>query len=422
MIIPSIDLQDGQTVQLIGGKKKALEAGDPQPIAERFGRVGEIAVIDLDAAMGKGRQDALITPLLRTARCRVGGGIRDVEAAIRWLDAGACKVILGTAAKPAILEKLPRERVIAALDAVHGEIVVEGWQKKTGERVEQQIEALRPYVGGFLITFVEREGQMVGMDLAQVARLKDAAGDAELTVAGGVARAEEIGALDAMGVDAQVGMALYTGAFDLADALASCLRSDRPDGLWPTVITDPLGVALGLAYSDLESLRVALAQGVGAYASRKRGLWIKGAVSGATQRLQRVDLDCDRDTLRFVVEQTPPGFCHKDRWDCWGEAWGLRALQSTLAARLQDAPAGSYTRRLLEDPTLLTAKLREEAQELSEAVGKEATAAEAADVLYFTMVAAMRAGVGLEEISAEMDRRARKITRRPGDAKPKEGE
>ena len=129
MIIPSIDLQSGNAVQLIGGKEKELDAGDPRPIAELFGRVGEIAVIDLDAALGTGNNRDTILDLLGRAPCRVGGGIRDVDTARFWLDAGARKIILGTAARPDILEQLPRERVIAALDAVDGEVVEEGWTK-----------------------------------------------------------------------------------------------------------------------------------------------------------------------------------------------------------------------------------------------------------------------------------------------------
>ena len=117
MIIPSIDLMNGQAVQLIGGKEKSLDAGDPRPIARRFARAGEVAVIDLDAALGRGDNRDLIKQLLAIAPCRVGGGIRDIETARQWLDAGAVKVILGTKAIPEILEKLPRDRVMAALDA-----------------------------------------------------------------------------------------------------------------------------------------------------------------------------------------------------------------------------------------------------------------------------------------------------------------
>ncbi|MGE3292515.1 MAG: HisA/HisF-related TIM barrel protein, partial [Geminicoccaceae bacterium] len=160
MIVPSIDLQGGQTVQLVGGAAKAIDAGDPTPIAERFSLAGEIAVIDLDAAMRKGSNAALIEGLLPRFACRVGGGIRDVETAVRWLDQGARKVILGTAARPEILSRLPRERVIAALDARHGEVVVEGWQEGTGRGILERIAELKPYAAGFLVTFVELEGRM----------------------------------------------------------------------------------------------------------------------------------------------------------------------------------------------------------------------------------------------------------------------
>ncbi|MCB9536923.1 MAG: phosphoribosyl-ATP diphosphatase [Myxococcales bacterium] len=417
MIVPSIDLMGGHAVQLVGGKTLELDAGDPRPIADRFGLAGEVAVIDLDAALSQGDNRAVIHDLLGRARCRVGGGIRSVEAALDWLDAGAEKVILGTAARPDVLDKLPRERVIAALDAVDGEVVVEGWRTRTGATVLDRMAELRPYVGGFLVTFVEREGRLGGSRVDQVAALVEAAGDARVTVAGGVTTADELAAIDRLGADAQVGMALYKNHLHLADAIAAPLRSDRPDGLWPTVICDPHGVALGLAYSDAESLRVAVDRGVGAYHSRSRGLWVKGETSGATQRLLAIDVDCDRDTLRFTVEQSAPGFCHEDTWTCWGPAKGLPALARTLAARAVDAPAGSYTRRLLDDPVLLGKKLLEEAGELRDAEDAEQVAWEAADVMYFALVAAARAGVTLADIEAHTDRRSRRVRRRKGDAK-----
>jgi len=303
MIIPSIDLMGGQTVQLVGGKEHALDAGDPVPIARRFGRVGEIAVIDLDAALGQGSNRALVEATCRLARCRVGGGIRDEATARHFLDAGASKIILGTAARPELLSKLPRERVIVALDAVDGEVVVEGWRTKTGATIAERMRELRDLAGGFLVTFVEREGRMQGTALERVAELCEAAGSSALTIAGGVTTAHEIAELDRMGVDAQVGMALYTGTIDLADAFAAPLVSDRPDGLFATSVVDEHGRALGLAWSSKESLREALATGTGVYHSRKRGLWRKGESSGATQELLAVALDCDRDALRFTVRQ-----------------------------------------------------------------------------------------------------------------------
>lgn len=418
MIIPSIDLMGGQTVQLVGGKTLALEAGDPRPLATTFGRVGEVAVIDLDAALGRGSNAGLIEGLLPLARCRVGGGIRDVDTARRWLDAGAARIILGTAATPELLRPFPRERLIAALDAVEGEVVTHGWTTRTGASIAGRMAELRPYVGGFLVTFVEKEGRLGGTAMDRVRPLIEAAGDARLTIAGGVTTAAEIRDLDALGADAQVGMALYTGRLALADAVAAPLTSDRPDGLWPTLVCDRAGQALGLAYSDAESLGYALTHGVGAYHSRRRGLWVKGASSGATQRLLRVDLDCDRDALRFTVEQAGAGFCHTGTATCFGPAHGLAALEGTLRARAADAPPGSYTRRLLDDPALLHAKLTEEAAELAAATDPAHVAEEAADLLYFAGVALARAGLGWADAAAALDRRALRISRRPGDAKP----
>ncbi len=258
MIIPSIDLMSGNAVQLVGGKEKAIDAGDPLPIAEQFRLVGEIAVVDLDAALRQGSNKEVMKKLIRIAPCRVGGGIRDVDSALTWLDAGATKVVLGTMAVPEVLKQLPKDRVVAALDAVDGEVVVDGWRTKTGANIIDRMKELRDFAGGFLVTFVEREGRMKGTAMQQVLALKEACGDAELTVAGGFTTPEEIAEADALGANAQVGMALYSGRMNLADAIAAPLKSDRPDGLWPTVIADTHGVALGLAYSDIESLREAV--------------------------------------------------------------------------------------------------------------------------------------------------------------------
>lgn len=418
MIVPSIDLMDGNAVQLIGGAEKAIDAGDPRPIADRFGLVGEVAVIDLDAALGQGSNESMIRELLERAPCRVGGGIRDVETAVRWLDAGARKVILGTAARPEILRDLPRDRVIAALDARDGEVVTEGWTKGTGATVEDRIEELRGYVGGFLVTFVEREGWMQGLPLDRIGRLVSLAGTARLTVAGGVRTAEDVAAADGLGADAQVGMALYTGAFDLADGFCAPLRSDRSDGLWPTVVTDPSGRALGLTYSSIESVRTAIEERRGVYYSRSRDeIWRKGESSGDVQELLGVAVDCDRDALRFTVRQQG-GFCHLGATTCFGEMTGLGALDRTVGGRMENAPAGSYTRRLRDEPGLLASKLIEEAGELAESSTRGHAAAEAADLIYFATVAARIRGASLEDIERCLDERALTLTRRAGDAKP----
>ncbi len=419
MMIPSIDIQNGQAVQLIGGEKKAIDAGDPRPIAAKFARVGEIALIDLDAAMGTGNNTTIMREICAQHSCRVGGGIRDVQTAIDWLDAGARKVILGTAATPEILRELPRDRVIAALDARNDRVVVEGWKTQTDATIEERMGELREYVSGFLVTFVEREGRMGGMPLDRVQQLVEVAGDAKLTAAGGVRNADDIAQVDRLGADAQVGMALYTGAIDLADGFCGCLRSDRPDGLWPTVVCDERGAALGLVYSNLDSVRESIETGRGVYYSRSRkGLWRKGESSGNTQELIRIDTDCDRDALRFTVRQAGSGFCHLGTQTCFGESGGLDHLTRTISKRIEDAPVGSYTRRLLDDPALLGAKLREEVDELMNAETQPEASHEAADVLFFTLTRAIQQGATLSDIERELDRRSLKVSRRPGNAKP----
>jgi len=219
MIIPSIDLQSGKAVQLIGGKEFAVDGGDPLNWASEFGIAGEIGVIDLDAALGTGNNRETIVGILRDHRCRVGGGIRTIEDAMFYLDHGALQVIIGTKATPEFCSQLPRTRVMAALDTYHGEVVVEGWQTNTKKPIEERIAELKDHVGGFLVTFVEREGRMVTMDMDRCRALKELCGDVPLTVAGGLSTVEEVAELDAMGIDVQVGMALYTRKIDYIDCV-----------------------------------------------------------------------------------------------------------------------------------------------------------------------------------------------------------
>lgn len=207
----------------------------------------------------------------------------------------------------------------------------------------------------------------------------------------------------------------------LGRAYGACLKTDRPDGLYTTVVCARSGEALGLVYSSLESVVAALECGRGVYYSRSRGgLWRKGDTSGHFQTLHRLDMDCDCDALRFTVTQKGDdiaAFCHLNTLTCWGVPRGLRHLEETLQNRLSSAPEGSYTKRLFDDEELLRNKLVEEAQELSEADTKQHVAEELADVLYFAMVRAVKAGVSIDDAAAELDRRTRKVTRRKGDSK-----
>eukprot|EP00545_Synedropsis_sp_CCMP1620_P002742 CAMPEP_0119004026 /NCGR_PEP_ID=MMETSP1176-20130426/903_1 /TAXON_ID=265551 /ORGANISM="Synedropsis recta cf, Strain CCMP1620" /LENGTH=483 /DNA_ID=CAMNT_0006955687 /DNA_START=44 /DNA_END=1495 /DNA_ORIENTATION=+ len=210
-------------------------------------------------------------------------------------------------------------------------------------------------------------------------------------------------------------------ASQLGLSYAACMKTDRADGLYTTVVCTRSGEALGLVYSSKESIVAALECGRGVYYSRSRnGLWRKGDTSGHYQTLHRLDVDCDGDALRFTVTQkgeNVAAFCHLNTLTCWGEPRGIRHLEATLKDRLKSAPEGSYTKRLFDDEELLRDKLVEEAQELSEATGKDHVAEELADVLYFAMARAVKAGVSIDDAVEELDRRTRKVTRRKGDSK-----
>ncbi|KAK2809271.1 imidazoleglycerol-phosphate dehydratase [Emmonsiellopsis sp. PD_5] len=202
-----------------------------------------------------------------------------------------------------------------------------------------------------------------------------------------------------------------------AKLLIAGATADSNNGLYATVVTDERGVALGLVWSSEKSISEALKTGTGVYQSRKRGLWYKGQSSGDTQELVRVDFDCDSDCLVFVVKQKGRGFCHLGTASCFGEYRGLSRLQKTLQARKENAPAGSYTARLFNDPKLVQAKIMEEAEELCQATTKENIAFEAADLLYFALTKCVAAGVTLEDVEKNLDLKNLKLKRRQGDAK-----
>ena len=202
------------------------------------------------------------------------------------------------------------------------------------------------------------------------------------------------------------------------DLFLAGATNDRKTGLYPTSVVDERGVALGLVYSNKESIAEALKTGAGVYHSRKRGLWHKGASSGDTQELINVGFDCDKDCLVFRVRQKGRGFCHLATMSCWGPVTGLSRLQRTLQERKQDAPEGSYTARLFNDPKLVNAKIKEEADELCAATTKEDIASEAADLLYFALARCVAADVSLEDIESNLDLKSLKVKRRKGDAKP----
>jgi phosphoribosylformimino-5-aminoimidazole carboxamide ribotide isomerase len=225
-LIPSIDLSGGRIVQLVQGERLAIESDDIDLWIERFARYPVVQLIDLDAARGLGSNDALVARILRALPCRTGGGIRTPERARALVDAGARDVIIGSAFFPAgqpdstavrpFSDAIGRERTIAAVDSRGGRVVIRGWRESSQVATTDAIRALDPHVGGFLYTHVDTEGLMEGIDMKAVAAAR-AAATRPLAAAGGITTMDEVQRLHEMGVDAVVGMALYTGRLQPLD-------------------------------------------------------------------------------------------------------------------------------------------------------------------------------------------------------------
>ena len=221
MLIPSIDLMGGKIVQLVQGEKKALEFENFSYWIERFSEYPVVQLIDLDAAMGRGTNHELISQVCKQLPCQVGGGIRIIERAREVFDLGAKKVILGSA----LLENnkvninfaqecsssLGAEKLIMAIDSRGGKVAIQGWKENTAIDPLEMIRILEPYCSAFLYTHIDTEGTMSGFPL-EVARKLRQATSKQLIVAGGIKSMEEVHALNAIGADAVVGMATYTGA------------------------------------------------------------------------------------------------------------------------------------------------------------------------------------------------------------------
>ncbi|GHV12650.1 hypothetical protein FACS189491_06060 [Spirochaetia bacterium] len=445
MVVASIDVQGGKVVQLKQGSELILQRDNAVELAEEFDRYGEVAVIDLDAAMGgpagsSGSNIEMIKPLLRKAECRVGGGIRTPEQAKELVSLGAKKIILGSAAfrdptkkgagiaggefkvntefLEAMVKKIGRERIIVAVDARNGEIVVDGWKTPTGLKLIDAAKTVEPYAGELLFTCVEREGTMTGIDLAPVRALREAV-SCSITVAGGVITLEEIEAIAALGCDVQLGMALYTGKINLADAFVRSLNwkkaeSGMPQGglipgsMLPVIAQATDGQVLMTGFADREAVAETFKQGNLCFHSRTRNkLWMKGESSGNTLKLLHLRADCDRDAILAVVEPAGP-VCHTGAFSCFAQdrRYTWEFLQSIITERFRNPAPGSYTATL--DDELVREKVMEEAEEICTAKTHDELVWEAADLLYFTTVLMTRTGVSVAEVLAELDRRHKK--------------
>lgn len=386
MIIPSIDLMNGKAVQLKQGMEKVLERSDVLELAKYYGRFGEIAVIDLDAAVGNGNNEELIAQICKIASCRVGGGIRDVDKAKKMLAMGAKKIIIGTAANEDFLSKLPKDRVLVAIDTKDGKVATHGWTRTTEATPLDFVRRFNNLCSGFLYTIVEKEGMMGGTDIEAIREIRSAT-TKELVAAGGISTVEEIVQLQKMNVSTQLGMCIYTGKVSLEEAFVKCLDFEKRFGYLPTIVQDyDTKQVLTLAYSSPESVLQALKTGKGTYFSRSRKqIWVKGETSGNTQELVTARFDCDMDALLFIVKQKGNA-CHLGRYSCFGDKdFSINELYNLLIDRKRVLPDNSFTTKLFKDEFYLKRKIMEEAFESVNFEKGDGLEWEAADLTYFML-------------------------------------
>ncbi len=399
MIIPSIDLMGGKAVQLRQGKEKVLEHEDVIELAKYYSRFGELAVIDLDCAFGKGDNEDLIAEICKVAKCRVGGGIRTIEKARKMLSLGAKKIIIGTAADENFLSKLPKDKVIVAIDSNHGKITIEGWQTQTDFSTKSYVERFEDFCSGFLYTIVEKEGMLEGTKIEDFKNIQ-AITRKPITAAGGISSIEEIVELNKMGISTQLGMSIYTGKVNLEDAFCACLDFEKCNGLIPTIVQDDsTKQVLMLAYSNYDAVMKTLKTGKATYFSRSRNeLWTKGETSGNTQELVSARFDCDKDTLLYRVKQNGNA-CHTGSYTCFEDRdFTLEELFTLILDRKEKLPEGSYTTKLFKDEYKVKRKIMEEAFEVVTFEQGDGLKWECADLLYHVFVLMANNGVTPKDI------------------------
>jgi len=331
----------------------------------------------------------------------------DPDHIISLLDSGIQKVVVPIPLAKQLVPTVPKQRILLLIDVANVSAVTETL-KDGVSGVLLKTPTLDPELISSVSKFFTKSAIFIlSTSQYQLSRFSIR----ELSSVG----ATLVIATDQLSMSASADQRIH-----VADAFLASITSDRPDGLFPTVVSSYTqgDTALGLVYSSLESIKETIVTGKGVYQSRKHGLWRKGETSGAVQEVVRIRLDCDSDALQFSVIQRGEGFCHLGRSSCFGELAGLAALEKTLQTRLESAPEGSYTARLFNDSALLRSKIMEEAEELCQASTPEETAFEAADLIYFALTRCVAAGVSVADIERSLDAKARKITRRKGDAKP----
>ncbi len=348
IILPAIDLKDGQCVRLFKGDYSTASkvAEDPIATAKSFEKSGSrwIHLVDLDGAKAKVPVNHEIILNIRkntTMNIEVGGGIRDMKTVDFYLENGIDRVILGSAAlhNPEFVKEAVQKygkKIAVGIDALNGKVMAEGWLDKSELDYLDMAKAMEEIgVKTIIFTDISKDGTLAGPNLVMLDKINRTV-SCNIIASGGVSNLKDI--LDLHSLDlygAIAGKAIYTKDLNLNSAIIASQKinhneNNAPDyedeleryfvkaDLIPTIIQDSTtNEVLMMAYMNKESMQKTMETGYTWFYSRSRDeLWNKGATSGHIQKVVSISADCDDDTLLIKVEQTGNA-CHTGRHSCF---------------------------------------------------------------------------------------------------------
>jgi phosphoribosyl-ATP pyrophosphohydrolase len=403
-----MELRGGRVVTAQADGSYHTHEDDPVELARALYRLGEIVVIDLDAAVGEGNNLEIIREICRVVECRVGGGIRDEQRGDRLLRAGAKQLLVGTGADESLLARFPRKKVLVVMDIQDGRVVRKGWSEETDIDPVDLAMRLREHCDGFVYTLVGHRARMERAELQRFEQLKSALPGHRLTAAGGFSTVEDLRELDRMGLDGQVTYGHPPCGTNLAEAFVSVLDFEKSSGLVSVVVQDTTGQVLSLMHANRDAVLMSVQTGMATYWSAGQGkIFTKGQSSGNTQDVVTVRPDCTRGVLLLTVIPTGPS-CHLGRYSCFDDlSYNLHRVEQLMRDRKdQEDPRKSFTQLMLADRTAIKQRIREEAEALVGAGSRDEVLWETADLLYFVLLNLVHEDLSLDDVNRELRGRA----------------
>ncbi|AYV84975.1 MAG: bifunctional phosphoribosyl-AMP cyclohydrolase/phosphoribosyl-ATP pyrophosphatase protein [Satyrvirus sp.] len=421
--IPTIDISKGNAVLVKNGKIYKILSPKPVEKAEFISINGDYQIVDIDAAKNDGNNKELIKQIIRLYPGYVGGGIRNLDDAMEYLNFSAKRVIISTGICQQLINSIPKNRLIVAFDIDEEYCVYTNG--RTTKHEKKFFEILDEYITSIemiTITFHHTEGTCTGIPVEQVKEIMNYIKDYQIRiiVAGGIKSIDDIEQIFNLGAVPQFGSAFWNGKFTLGD-IFECIAKRNNKFMYydelqliPTIVQSIDGDVLGLVYSTPESLKLSCDTRIAIFFSRERKkLWTKGSTSGNYHKVHNISFDCECSSVRMIVDGNL--FCHLNRKSCFGHFDPSRSnLKNFFKHIVENISKGfeeSYTATLLNDGSKLNSKILEETEELICAKGNDEIIHETSDLLYFLIVFLHKYNVDIVDVEKELIRRQYRISK-----------